>query len=259
MTIARHTGVPRGARRGARGLALVAALVLLGAAAPVAAQIGFYAVEIEPEQPRAQQAVYATVAVPFNYALSEVTHVQGVIEIGVRAVGGFLPRPGTRPMSVTLGKLPQGTYQLRVVNADAPTRPALSPARVLTIAPPEPSGPFGYAEPLMDFSGWWTRADSDSGEGWLVEHKVPDRMMFAWVTYDDAGNPNWFVMQSTLRQSGSLIGPVYHSRREGGTIVRTLVGEGRFRANGPDAAVFALRPVDPAQAPVDTPLRRLAF
>lgn len=259
MTIGRQTHAQRSVRRGACGFAMAAALALLGAVAPVAAQIAFYAVEVQPEQPRAQQAVYAIVAVPFNYALKDVSHVQGVIEIGVHAVGGFLPRPGTRPMSVTLGKLPQGIYQVRVVNADVPTRPALSPALVLTVAPPVPSGPFGYAEPLLDFSGWWTRADNDSGEGWLVEHKVPDRMMFSWVTYDDVGNPNWFVMQSTRRQSGSLIGPVYSSRRENGTIVRTLVGEGRFWATGPEAAVFALSPADPAQAPVDTPLRRLAF
>ncbi len=259
MTIEAQTPARHSVRQGACARAFAATMALLGAASPVAAQVGAYDLVITPEQPRAQQAVYATVAVPFfGRILGDVSFVEGVIEIGVRTAGGF-PRPGTRPESVTLGKLPQGTYRLRVVDANLPTRPALAPERTFTVAPPTPSASSQDYDPLLDFSGWWTRADTDTGEGWLVEHKVPDRMMFSWVTYDDAGNPNWFVMQSAQRQSGGvLVGPVYRSRREGGAIVRTLIGEGRFLARAPDVATFALTPSD-GQAPVTTPLRRLAF
>jgi hypothetical protein len=249
----------RSRRHGTYALALLATMALLVAAAPAAAQSAFFAVEIVPDQPRAQQAVHATIAVPESYTPGDVSHVQGVIEIGMRRTGGF-PRPGTRPMSVTLGKLPQGTYRLRVVNAAEPTRPPLAPEQTFTVAPPAPSASPQDYQPLLDYSGWWTRADTDSGEGWLVEHKGPDRLMFSWVTYDDAGNPNWFVMQSTQRQSGGvLIGPVYRARREDGTIVRTLVGEGRFLADGIDQALFVLTPANPPLGAVSTPLRRLAF
>lgn len=114
-------------------------------------------------------------------------------------------------------------------------------------------------ELLLDYSGWWTTEDPTLGEGWLVEHKVPDRMMFSWVTYDDAGEPTWLVMQSTDRFLRVLTGPVYRSERLDGSIVRTLVGEGRFEGFAPGEARFTLTPEDMVGESTVTELRRLRF
>jgi hypothetical protein len=258
MTMSRQPDRKYSPRLHALVFALAAALPIVGAVGPVAAQSGAYELVVEPEAPRAQQAVFATVAVPFCRALAEVSHVEGTIEIGVRSALCF-PRPGFRPMSVSLGKLPQGSYRLRVVNAEDPARPGLTPERMLTVAPPVPGDFADEFEPLLDYSGWWTTADSDRGEGWLVEHKVPDRMMFSWVAYDADGNPTWLVMQATERSYRALIGPVYRSERQGDIVVRTLIGEGRFEGTAADAATFVLTLEDSVEEPVSTSLRRLAF
>lgn len=237
---------------------MAVALSMLAASGAVVAQPGAYEVTVEPETPRAQQAVYAIVAMPGCRVAKDVRFVDGVIEIGVAGTLCGVPPPGLFPRAVSLGKLPQGTYPLRVVGY-ATGQPLLLQERTLTVEPPVPGDWSDEHEPLLDYSGWWTTADPDIGEGWLVEHKVPDRLMFSWVTYDDEGNPTWLVMQSTERDHRALIGPVYRSERRDGTIVRTLVGEGRFRGTAPDEASFTLTPEGPGQEPVITHLRRLAF
>lgn len=239
-------------------LVLTAALPILAISGSVTAQPGAYEITIEPETPRAQQAVYATVAVPFCRTPSDVSHVEGVFEIGVVSTACF-PRPGVRPAPVTLGKLPQGTYRLRVVNAEDPARPALTEEHTLTVAPPTPGNHPDEREPLLDYSGWWTTAAADQGEGWLVEHKVPDFLVFSWVTYDAEGNPTWLNMQSTERNYRALIGPVYRTERDGDAVVRTRVGEGRFEGTAPNAAMFTLTLDGEGEEPVSTSLQRVAF
>ncbi len=245
-------------RSQALGLAMAATLSMLVASGAAVAQPGAYAITLEPETPRAQQAVYAIVAMPGCRVLKDVRYVDGVIEIGVTSTLCGTPRPGLHPHSVSLGKLPQGTYQVRVVG-DVTMQPLPVQESTLTVEPPVPGDWSDEHEPLLDYSGWWTTADPSLGEGWLVEHKVPDRLMFSWVTYDDEGNPTWLVMQSTERNHRALIGPVYRSERRDGAIVRTLVGEGRFEGAYSDEAIFTLTPDGPGQTPVVMELRRLPF
>lgn len=239
-------------------LATAAALPMFAGSGAAFAQPGAYEIAIEPETPRAQQAVYATVAMPACRVPNEVRYVDGVIEIGVTSTLCGVPPPGLRDRSVSLGKLPQGTYRVRVAERHASGQ-AFGPERMLTVAPPAAGEWLDEHEPLLDYSGWWTTEDPTLGEGWLVEHKVPDRLTFSWVTYDDAGEPTWLVMQSIERNYRSLIGPVYRSVRRDGTIVRTIIGEGRFEGFAPDEARFTLTPSEGGGDPVVTELRRLPF
>jgi hypothetical protein len=237
-------------------LATAMTLPMFAGSGAAFAQFSPYVITIEPETPRAQQAVYATVAMPGCRVPKDVRFVDGVIEIGVASTWCGVPPPGLYPRSVSLGKLPQGTYRVRVASApDGPARPEYT----FTVEPPVEGEWQDEHEPLLDYSGWWTTEDPTLGEGWLVEHKVPDRLMFSWVTYDDEGNPTWLVMQSTERDHRALIGPVYRSERQDGTIVRTIIGEGRFEGFAPDEARFTLTPSEGGGDPVVTELRRLPF
>ena len=238
-------------------LAMAAAVPMFAASAVAFAQTGAYAITIEPEAPRAQQAVYAVVAMPGCRVPKDVRYVDGVFEIGVAATLCGVPPPGLYPRAVSLGKLPQGTYRLRI-GAGANGQPPLQ-EYTLTVEPPVAGDWSDEHEPLLDYSGWWTTEDPTLGEGWLVEHKVPDRMMFSWVTYDDAGEPTWLVMQSTDRSHRALTGPVYRSERVDGSIVRTLVGEGRFEGYAPGEARFTLTPEDMVGESTVTELHRIRF
>lgn len=244
-------------RASALTIALTAVLPMF-VAGSVSAQPEPYEITIEPETPRAQQSVYAIVAMPACRVPEYVRHVDGVIEIGVASTLCGVPPPGLRPRTVTLGKLPSGNYEVRVVGRHV-IGPEYLQERTFTVEPPVPGNWADEYQPLLDYSGWWTTEDPALGEGWLVEHKMPDRLMFSWVAYDDAGKPTWLVMQSTDRNHHALTGPVYRSERQDGTIVRTLVGEGRFEGYAPDEARFTLTLAEGDEAPIVTELRRLPF
>ncbi|MDZ3823091.1 MAG: hypothetical protein U0S76_05775 [Pseudoxanthomonas sp.] len=252
-TDARPRRLPAGRRT-----RLLAVLLMLAGSGQVGAQAPDWPMQVLPGQPRALQATWLQVMTPDCQKLTRVRHVQGVLEVEVRPTGCFIPRPGFRnSRTLSLGKLPQGEYRIRLVDAGRPDRPLLAPELAVTVAPPPPGVYPDEVEPLHDYSGWWMRADQDSGEGWLVEHVVPDRMMFTWVGYDADGEPTWLVMQSTANRYGHLSGPVYRSRREGDQVVRTRIGEGTFVSARHDEARFTLRPDDPDAEPIETPLRRL--
>jgi hypothetical protein len=159
---------------------------------------------------------------------------------------------------VSLGKLPQGEYRVRLVNADNPARPALTSDVVFNVAAPPAGQFFDEFDPLLDYSGWWWNAAS-AGEGWFVERKVPDRLMLSWATYDTAGRATWLVMQSDTRSYRRLSGPVYGAQRVSGAVTLTRVGQGVFEASAANTATFTLTPDGPSATPVVTSLQRLPF
>lgn len=259
------TSNPKAARYGAgnrfrAGACAAMAGLLLAAAGAARAQVMPFSFEIFPAQPSAQQAVYVRVNVPDCMALGGVSHAEGRLMVSVRRTGCSIPRPGfTRPIDASLGKLPPGDYRVQVINDANPNQPILAVEQALAVAPLPTGVIFSPTDPHLDLSGWWTTLDPSSGQGWLIEHTLPDRMIFSWVTYDDDGNPMWLNMQTTGRQGRSLIGPVYRSHRQADQVVRTLVGEGRFEFETADASVFSLVPADPALPPSSYQLRRLPF
>ncbi|MBX3725348.1 MAG: hypothetical protein KF823_05470 [Xanthomonadales bacterium] len=248
-----------------RGLAatsrtrLLTALLMLACIGQASAQVPDWPMQTLPEQPRTLQATWLHVMMPDCQIFAGVRHIQGTLEVEVRPTAGcFIPRPGFRnPRTLALGKLPQGEYRVRLVDAGRPDRPLLAPELAFTVEPPPPGVLPDEFEPLHDYSGWWMHGEQDRGEGWLVEHVVPDRLMFTWVGYDADGEPTWLVMQSTSHRNGRLSGPVYRSHREGDQVIRTLIGQGTFLSLRHDEAWFILRPVDPSAPQVETPLRRL--
>lgn len=257
------TSKPKAGRRNAgnrirAGACAAMAALLLAAAGAARAQVMPFSFEIFPAQPNAQEAVYVRVNVPDCMALGGVSHAGGRLRISVRRYGCFIPRPVTRPFDASLGKLPPGDYQVQVFNDDSDP-PILAAEQTLVVAPLPTGVVYSPSDPHLDLSGWWTTQDPSSGQGWLVEHKLPDRLIFSWVTYDDDGNPMWLNMQTTGRQGRSLVGPVYRSQRQEDQVVRTLVGEGRFEFETFDASVFTLVPADPAQPTATILLRRLPF
>lgn len=81
-------------RRQIFALVMVAAVPMFAASAVAFAQTGAYAITIEPETPRAQQAVYAVVAMPGCRVPKDVRFVDGVFEIGVASTLCGVPPPG---------------------------------------------------------------------------------------------------------------------------------------------------------------------
>jgi hypothetical protein len=173
--------------------------------------------------------------------------------------GCFIPRPGfTRPVDASLGKLPPGEYRVQVIY-DSAIPPIVAGERTLVVAPLPTGVVYSLSDPHLDLSGWWTTLDPSSGQGWLIEHKLPDRIVFSWVTYAADGTPMWLNMQTTGRQGRNFIGPVYRSERVADDVIRSLVGEGRFEFGTADSSVFTLVPADPAVPPSTYQLRRLPF
>jgi hypothetical protein len=241
------------------GVRAALAGLLLMAAGVAAAQMQAFSFEIFPAQPGAQEAVYVRVNVPDCMALGGVSHAEGRLMVSVRQTGCSIPRPGfTRPIDASLGKLPPGDYRVQVIN-DSASPPILAAEQALVVAPLPIGVIYSPLDPHLDLSGWWTTQDPSSGQGWLIEHKLPDRLIFSWVTYAADGTPVWLNMQTTRRQGRSYIGPVYRSERDADEVIRTLVGEGRFEFDTADSSVFTLVPTDPALPPSTYPLRRLPF
>jgi hypothetical protein len=250
---------PCSGRRDARaqiGARMPAMVLMMAAAGMASAQPAPFTFEIVPDSPSAQQDVFARIHLPSCREMATVSHAQGTIAIAFKGTGCFgIPPPGIFTYEVSLGKLPQGEYQVQLVNNSYPVGPVGAP-KTLVVAP-LPIPPFGIGvRPLLDHSGWWMSADARPGEGWLVEHKLPDTLVFSWVTYDGDGEPMWLNMQAQ-RQHRAYVGPVYRTQRQGGQLIRTVVGQGSFDAATADAAVFTLTPADPAITPVSHDLRRL--
>src|SRR5690606_4632845 len=107
--------------------------------------------------------VYAIVALPACRVLKDARFVDGAIEIRIAGTLCGVPPPGLRLHSLSLGKLPQGTYALRLVSSVA-GQPQLLQERTLTIEPPVPGDWSDEHEPLLDYSGWWTTEDPSIGE-----------------------------------------------------------------------------------------------
>lgn len=210
-----------------------------------------------PDTPRALQAVYVRLTLSACQGIAEVKHANGIFSIGVTSQVFCIPSPVPRALEVSLGKLPQGQYRVRVANADDPNDPESWPELTFDVAAPAPgrfSDEFG---PLLDYSGVWSSPDY-RGQGWFVEHRSPDRLLLTWVTYDDAGRNTWYVMQANLRSYEVLSGPVFKTQRTGTTVELTQIGSGRFESRAADEAEFTLL-LDGAEVPTTINLRRAAL
>ena len=221
-------------------LAVVTLLFVAGVGAANAQSAG-NGFEILPATPRALQSVYARVTLPACLAIAEVKHADGIISIGVTARIFCIPSPVTAVREVSLGKLPQGQYRARLVNVDVPNAPEPEPEITFEVAAPTPGAHFDDFGTLLDYSGLWWNPEH-RGQGWFVEHHVPDRLMLTWVTYDEDGRNTWFVMQANLRSYAEISGPVYKAQRTGAGTVLTQIGTGRFASFAAGEAVFTLLP-----------------
>ncbi len=237
---ARGRARARRAVRAPRLLLAIATLWFAGIGA-TRAQIPDDGFEILPATPRALQPVYARVMLPACRAIAEVKHAQGIISIGVTAQIFCIPSPVMSARDVSLGKLPQGQYRARLVNADVSNASEPEPEIAFEVAAPTPGANFDDFGALLDYSGLWWNPEH-RGQGWFVEHHVPDRLVLTWVTYDEAGRNTWYVMQADSRSYEVISGPVYKAQRTGTGTVLTQIGSGRFASFAAGEAVFTLLP-----------------
>jgi hypothetical protein len=197
------------------------------------------ALQILPAQPSALQPVYARAGLPGCKQISRVRHVEGLIRIDVVSTLCGVPPPGAFDTDVSLGRLPQGSYRMRLFDGEVQGNPALSAEVAFTVAPPVPGDFFDEFAPTLDYSGIWWNAQR-AGEAFFVQHQVPDRLLLTWNTFAANGQPEWFVMQSDTRDYASLVGNVYRATGPAGTPTLELLGRASFYSYGSDTASFVV-------------------
>jgi hypothetical protein len=234
---------------------LMGVLLLAGSSGVAQAQVQ-YQPSIVPQAPKAQQPVYAQVEMGFCEGTSEVRFVNGVLMVEVI---GFLcgtPPPGTFTNTISLGRLPSGTYRLVLFDQVSGQIRLRSPEVSFTVSPAETRPFYDDVYPNIDASGWWHNPQRN-GEGWFVEHHYRDRVMVGWVTYRPDGSQEWYVMQSVTRNGNILSGPIYRTQGTPPSITITAIGTARFEVLSDNAATFTV--VQQGQADRVVELQRLPF
>lgn len=249
-----RTPGPVAATRRSVPIWLLLALILVGVmpSLPVQAQAG--SIVVQPTAPRALQPTFARIMLPGCKTVAAVRHAAGQFALDVVSTLCFLPPPGLFEHEVGLGQLPQGEYRVRAFDAEAAGRPPLAAEVAFTVTAPTPGAFFDEHQPLVNYSGnWWNPARA--GEGWFVEHAVPDRLILVWATYASNGLSTWLVMQANTRSYGRLSGPVYRSSGTPPNVTVTPVGVGSFNVTQPGSAQFIFTAT--GQAPEAIALQRL--
>jgi hypothetical protein len=120
-----------------------------------------------------------------------------------------LPELGQYYYDVMLGRLPSGSYSVRVpTNAGTVTTQ-------FTVSPPERSIAHPGTVPAVNYSDLWY---SPAEPGWgLSIAQGPTNLVFAmWYVYDASGNPVWYSLQpgswTATNVYSSYSGPIYKTR-----------------------------------------------
>jgi hypothetical protein len=95
---------------------------------------------------------------------------------------------------VELGRLPAGTYTVRVVNASGNLRST----QQLTISDPNPPGPYALSTLAFAMGNytdqWWDPAEP--GWGIAITQHVSGALFAVWAVYGPDANPVWYTLQS---------------------------------------------------------------
>ena len=124
-----------------------------------------------------------------------------------RLITANLVEPAPNRVSVQLGRLPAGTYTVRVVNESGFERSsqALVVAPVNTIGPPLDSLTF----PLVDYTDqWWSPIEPGWGMG-ITQH-ARNGLFAIFALYDAGNKPVWYTLQpGSWTSYNTYTGPVY--------------------------------------------------
>ena len=239
-------------------LVLLLLVLLLAGGAGVAQAQAQFEPRIVPQAPKAQQPVYAQIDTGFCEGVSEVRFVNGLLMVKLIGFICGTPPPGVITRTISLGRLPSGTYRLVFFDEFDGQIRLRSPEVSFTVTPAETRPFFDDFNPIIDGSGWWHNPQRN-GEGWFVEHHYRDRVMVGWVTYRTDGSSQWFVMQSTSRNGNVLLGPVYRAQGTPPNVSLTQVGTASFEVTADNAARFVYRPDGSGQPEQAVDLQRLPF
>lgn len=204
-------------------------------------------------QPEMFERVEAIAYLPGCRAIRSVDFEQGVFIATVRDEICGVPPEGPFPTRFSLGRLPPGSYEVKL--RDQRSGVALGESLAFTV----PGSPLGADESAflsVDFTGvWWS--PSRNGDSFHILHAVADdRMILVWNTFDAGGSPHWYVLLPAYRAAyGIHHFNVYEPARSG----LAFVGGARVDVNsylGASNEIGFFGMVQGAPEPVTVQLQR---
>jgi hypothetical protein len=111
---------------------------------------------------------------------------------------------------VELGRLPAGTYAVKIVNSNGFVRST----QQLTVTDPNPPGPYTLptlAFPLGNYTDqWWDPAEP--GWGIAITQQVDGAIFAVWAVYGLDNKPAWYTLQpGSWTAYNTYSGPVYRT------------------------------------------------
>lgn len=202
-------------------------------------------------QPEALEPVHVRARLPICSQITGLSFVGGRFELAT-AAKACIPQPTLVDHEITLGRLPQGHYTLRVVGDAAPQGAPLELA--VDVAAARAIDPESDVDGLTDFSGIWS-APSRNGDSIFVQHETgSERLLITWNTYGSDGTPIWHAAISTntrLDDTYELF--VFRTSRQG----LEIEGTASFVAHGIENATFTVT-MD-HESPIEMALHRFHF
>ena len=115
------------------------------------------------------------------------------------------PELGQPPFDVMLGRLPTGTYSVKVLTVVGPIT-----TQFTVSAPTIPTAPCNDVPAVNYTDLWWS--PSESGWGLSVTQGPTNEVVATWFVYDLSGNPVWYSMQPGRWTCGPQYqGPIYRT------------------------------------------------
>jgi hypothetical protein len=164
--------------------------------------------------------------------LGEVRFVGGIFEVLVEPTICGVPPGGLFPSYLTLGQLPAGDYQARLVAKGSGAVIGAPLSFQVTRAPQDPLSEF--TTPSLDYSGiWWTR--ERNGESWFLQHFTgTDKLLGVWNRYRQDGSAAWLAILGRQIRPGEFEVTLYEPTASGlqpaGYATLTGIGPNNLRS-----------------------------
>jgi hypothetical protein len=215
----------------------------LALAAGVLPWIAAAQVTLSPSQPYSLETV--RIHVPrtgtFIYDLdyTQVSMADNVITVSVRYSAALSPPPPPSTLDVSLGQLPEGAYQVRVIRDDAGQQVNIGTAAFTVVARP-------LSAPFADFTDlWWNSGESGWGLN-IVQHESGN-LFATWFVYGPNQQPLWYVIAGgTWTGSSEFHGDLYRTTGpvltafgfDPRAVTRTRVGDAVLRFSSANAGTL---------------------
>jgi len=219
---------------------------------------------VSPQSPQAFEQIWVTfVCIDLERCAGGSVSMSANTLTVIRYTASCLVCGYPTSMSVELGRLPAGSYTVRVVNSSGTVRST----QALTVSDPHPAGP--YAAPTLGFpfgtytDQWWD--PDEPGWGIAITQHVSGAIFAVWAVYGPDSRPVWYTLQpGSWTSYNAYSGPVYRTvgpwfggnYGAGPAVTETLAGTATLRFNGSDNATLQFT-VDNASGA--KPIRRLGF